>query len=170
MDSNKVGVAGDSSGGTIAAQVALQARNQNIPLRLQFLICPCLDPSGESASYEENETAPGLMARDIRWLWRRHLPKRYYAGDDETGDANLVRVADLSNIAPAFIVSAEADVLRDEAEMYSTRLKGAGVPVIYKCYKGAIHAFCVYANTPLALGDVAFDDAAVAIQDAMNIK
>lgn len=171
LDSNRVGVAGDSSGGTIAAQVALQARDQKIPLRFQMLLCPALDPSGETSSYLENENAPGLFAEDMKWLWRRHLPSTYFsAGDDDDAtitDANVLRVANLAGVAPAFIIAAEADVLRDEAEVYSKRLQDQGVLVSHQCYKGAIHAFCVYANTPLSLGDVALDDAVAVIQDAM---
>lgn len=191
LDPNRIGIAGDGSGGTIAAQVAilLQAdsaapsttsSSSNIknttqttkipPLRIQVLFCPALDPGCRTLSYEENGMVPGLFAKDMKWLWKRHLPKSYYRGDFAERDANLLQVTNLSGskFAPAFIVAAECDVLRDEAKLYSLRLEDAGVPVCYKCYKGAIHAFCVYANTPLSLGDIALDDAVVAIQEAMK--
>jgi len=46
---------------------------------------------------------------------------------------------DLSGLPPAVIITAEFDVLRDEAFLYSKRLSASGVPVTYRCFPGQIH-------------------------------
>ena len=64
---------------------------------------------------------------------------------------------DLSGLPPAFILSAEYDSLRDEAEEYARKLRGAGVEVTLKRYDGAIHGFLQMAGV-LSLGRRALDE------------
>jgi acetyl esterase len=48
---------------------------------------------------------------------------------------------DLSNLPPAYVLTAEFDPLKDEGAAYAKRLEEAGVAVVYKDYRGAIHGF-----------------------------
>jgi acetyl esterase len=48
-------------------------------------------------------------------------------------------------LSPAFVITAEYDPLKDEGKAYADKLQQAGNVVLYKDYKGLIHAFF---NTP----------------------
>ena len=165
LDSSRVAVAGDSSGGTLAAGVAIRAARDSIAIRLQLLLCPALDAAANTPSYETNANAPGLSAEAMRWLWDRYLP-----ADDAAARlaASPMQAASLSGVAPAYLVAAELDVLRDEAEVYAARIRGTGGQATFVSYEGAVHAFLVYAGTPLALGDVALDEAVAYLSFSMR--
>ena len=157
LDPQRAAVGGDSSGGTLAANVAIRAARCGIPLRLQLLLCPALDAAANTPSYDTNANAPGLSAETMRWLWERYLP----SGDAAARlAASPLQAVDLSGVAPAYIVAAELDVLRDEAEIYASRIRGTGGQATFVAYDGGVHTFLVYSGTPLALGDVALDEAA----------
>ena len=167
LDPARAAVGGDSSGGTLAAAVAIRAARANvpIPLRLQLLLCPALDAAANTPSYETNAVAPGLSAETMIWLWDRYLPQ----GDDDARlRASPMQAPDLRGVAPAYLVAAELDVLRDEAEVYASRIRGTGGQATFIAYDGGVHAFLVYAGTPLSLGDAALDEAAAYLSFALR--
>lgn len=184
LDPARVAIAGDSAGGTIAAQVAVAARDAGIPLRLQLLLCPALDATCSCASHEENRKAPMLSAAGMQWFWSRYLPAAEPQQSEESTGAPEAAAVDaaaaaaaspllhdlskLSGLAPAHIVTAECDVLRDEGELYAERLRSAGVEASAVRYDGAVHAFLVYAGTPFALGDKALGDAVRVLRAALE--
>ena len=133
----EIAVGGDSAGANLAAGVALRAREYGLDLRLQMLAFPVVDCDLTRASYTEHDAiGPSTAAMD--WFWD------HYAGPD--GDrkdpaASPLRAPDLSGLAPAFVVTAEYDTLRDEGDAYASRLERAGVPVEHRCYPGQIHCF-----------------------------
>jgi acetyl esterase len=67
--------------------------------------------------------------------------QKAYAGDFSTSNAEIspLLADDLSGQAPAVLISAEFDILRDEINEYSERLAKAGVKTWYKCFAGQIH-------------------------------
>jgi len=166
LDATRGSVAGDSAGGYLAALVALYARDHNIPLRMQLLLCPAVDPMAKTPSYDENKNFGLLPPEDMRWFWRRYLPSTYF--EDGDNSASLLAISNLKGVAPAVVVAAEVDILRDEAEQYANSLKQAGVPTDYNCYPGTIHDFILFAKTFLSKGDIALKDAALALQNAMK--
>jgi acetyl esterase/lipase len=139
IDPRRIGVAGDSGGGTLATvvcQAALAA--QAPPIALQLLLCPVLDLGPESQSRQE--FAKGYLL-DRATLERDFMD--YSPGDLDRTDWRVspLRAVDVSGLAPAFVHTAEFDPLRDEGAAYADRLARAGVQVHYTCHPGMIHHF-----------------------------
>jgi acetyl esterase len=133
LDVTRVAVGGDSAGGHLAAVTARRARDAGTALAAQLLICPVLDPAADYPPLDEY----GLYRDEMRFFWDAFAPP----GTDRTQpDLDPLR-ADLSGVAPAVIVTAELDILCDEAERYAARLFAAGVPVVSVRYQGLIHNF-----------------------------
>jgi acetyl esterase/lipase len=61
--------------------------------------------------------------------------------DGSQPDASPLRTEDVSGLPPAFVLTAEADVLRDEGEAYAARLRAARVAVTTVRYDGITHDF-----------------------------
>lgn len=138
-------VAGDSSGGNLAAAVCLMARDRGgPPLTGQLLVYPALARYVETRSRRELATGYGLTPEALDWYWGNYLP----AGQDPADPyASPLLAPDLSGLPPAVVVTAALDILRDEAEAYARRLRQAGVAVTHRRVPGMIHAFLAYAGT-----------------------
>jgi len=135
----RLAVAGDSAGGNLAAVVAQHLRDVGGPrLAGQFLIYPAVDMTGEYPSRAENATGYFLDEPTMVWF------AGHYAADPGLHpDPRLspIRADDLSGLAPAVVVTAEFDPLRDEGEAYAARLHAAGVPTEVRRFGGMIHGF-----------------------------
>jgi acetyl esterase len=137
-DGSRLAVGGTSSGGNLSAAVALRARNEGLPLSLQLLLYPALDSTGSTPSWRAFGEGYFLTASQMAWYWRQ------YSDDAETRrlpDVAPSLSTDLSGLAPALIVTAEYDVLRDEAEDYARRMRQAGIPTRLWRFQGQIHGF-----------------------------
>lgn len=138
VDPDRIVVAGDSAGGNLAASVALRARDESLPIRLQVLAYPCIDaePDGYE-SIEQNASGYLLTAADMEWFWHQYVPKRHRANPY----AVPARAANLTGVAPALVQTAEFDPLRDEGERYAQRLAAAGTDVVLSRFPGVVHGF-----------------------------
>ncbi|MEV0383517.1 alpha/beta hydrolase [Nonomuraea sp. NPDC050643] len=134
-----VAVVGDSAGGNLAAVAAWQARDAGLRLAHQVLVYPVLDVAMDTPSYAEFAKGFGLDAAEMEWFARQ------YAGGADPDDPRLspLRLPDVSGLAPATVLTAEYDVLRDEGERYARRLAEAGVPAETRRFDGAVHSFFV---------------------------
>jgi acetyl esterase len=154
IDPLRLAVAGDSSGGNLAAAVALSAARRGAPaLRLQVLLCPVLDCDFNTASYEAFGRGFNLDRETMQWFWNHYAPD---AATRLEPLASPLRAAssELSLLPPALIVTSEYDVLRDEGEAYAWRLSDAGVHVTSVRFPGTVHGFAMVdalASTPGAV-------------------
>lgn len=138
-DPARLAVAGVSAGGNLAAVTCLRAKEQgNPPICYQLLIVPATNFSFDTPSHQENATGYGLTRDNMEWFRDHYLNS---PEDEKHPYASPLLAEDLTGLPPAFIVTAEFDPLRDEGEAYAERLRQAGVPVTYTCYKGMIHTF-----------------------------
>jgi acetyl esterase/lipase len=137
-DASRLAVAGDSAGGNLAAVVALRARDEGLPLRLQVLVYPVTDHDLETPSYLANAEGYGLLRDSMRWYWDSYCPDPAQRGEP---GASPLRAPDLSGLAPAFVIVCELDPLHDEGVAYARRLEAAGVPVRLRREPGMIHGF-----------------------------
>jgi acetyl esterase len=139
VDPARIGVAGDSAGGNIAAAACLKARDEDGPaIAYQLLIYPATDCDWDKPSTIENAEGYMLQRATMEWFWNHYVRS---PSDAENPLVSPLRAADVSGLPPAFIVTAEFDPLRDDGELYADRLRDAGVPVKYTEYKGMIHGF-----------------------------
>ena len=76
----------------------------------------------------------------MQWFW-----DQYTTDENERADitASPLRATteQLKGLPKALVITAEADVLRDEGEAYGRKLREAGVDVTPVRYEGIIHDF-----------------------------
>jgi acetyl esterase len=144
----QVAVAGDSSGGNLAAAAALKARDRQIDIAVQVLIYPVLE-SHMNTRYKRafrtryagflDQPEFGTVTFDrISYIWDTYVP------DPHLRDCPYVsplRADSLRGVAPAMIITAEHDILRSEAREYAQRLRDEDVRVAHHDYAGQIHGF-----------------------------
>jgi acetyl esterase len=138
-DPGRVGVAGDSAGGGLAAAVTLHARDHGGPaIAFQLLIYPKLDFVGDHPSHHEAPVGLGVGPEMAGLFDQAYLPDVSRRGEPL---ASPLLAPDLAGLPPALVVAAETDNLRDEAEAYGRALSGAGVPVATIRAVGQGHGF-----------------------------
>ena len=137
-DGGRGAVAGDSSGANIAAVVARRMRDAGVPgPRAQALVYPVCDVALDTGSAREFAEGYGFTLSAMRRYWDLYLA----GADGRHPDASPLRAATLRGLPPAFVATAEADVLRDEGEAYAGLLRAASVPVVSRRYDGTAHGF-----------------------------
>ncbi|MCX4980289.1 alpha/beta hydrolase [Streptomyces sp. NBC_00572] len=148
-------VAGDSSGGNLAAAAALRARDgAGPPLAGQLLVYPALDHRLEGRSARDFAEGYFHTTAHMRWYWRQ-----YVGPDGDPAAASPGLAADVTGLPPALLVLADCDPLRDEGLAHARRLSAAGVPTEVRLHTGMFHGFLGGAGL-LPEADAALDGAA----------
>lgn len=132
-------VAGDSAGGTLAAVIAIRARDEGAPaLAGQVLIYPIADVAEESDSRRELAEGYFFGRKEMAWMLEMYIPDR---ADRLNPDASPLRAEDHAGLPPALVVTAGYDPLRDEGRAYADALRAAGNEVTLSQYDDMIHGF-----------------------------
>ena len=161
IDASRIALAGDSSGGNIAAAAA-QAVAGDEDVVHQLLFYPALDGRCSSDSYKGNHQG-FLTAAQMQWYWDQYAP-----GDlIDNPRASPLLAAIRPDTAAATIIVAGHDPLHDDGVAYASALKGASVSATLHDYPGAIHGFAsLFGIVPL--GDEAVLVATAALRDAFD--
>ena len=143
IDRERLVIGGDSAGGNLAAAVCVLARDRGGPaLAAQLLEVPAPDhrfaeahadryPSWRDFGVGFGLETPGLIAGT----------ELYFEdpADALSPLASPILAKDLSDLPPAYILTAEFDPLRDIGETYGRRLAESGVPTVVSRQPGHIH-------------------------------
>jgi acetyl esterase len=141
LDPTRVAVAGDSVGGNMAAALTLLAKERGgVHFVQQVLFYPVTDASFDTPSYDQFAEGYFLRRDGMRWFWDQYTTDPAERAQP-TASPLRATVEQLTGLPPALVITAEADVLRDEGEAYANKLREAGVPVTAVRYQGIIHDF-----------------------------
>ena len=141
VDGKRLAVAGNSVGGNMAAVVSIMAKEKKGPdVKLQVLFWPVTDATFETASYNQFATDRFLTKKMMMWFWDNYTTDANARKEVHASPAKAT-VEQLKGLPPAFVMTAENDVLRDEGEAFARKLGEAGVSVSSVRYNGMIHDF-----------------------------
>ncbi|WP_354683433.1 alpha/beta hydrolase [Cupriavidus necator] len=145
LDAARIAVGGDSAGGTLSAMLALAARDDPaLPQPcLQVLCYAGLGGRTDTDSHRRYGEGYLLDTDTIEWFYRQYL--RDASDRDDWRFAPLL-APDHRGVAPALLVLAECDPLRDEGHAYARKLTDAGVAVTVREYAGMVHEFLRMGN------------------------
>jgi acetyl esterase/lipase len=149
LDATRVGIAGRSAGGGLAAGLALRLRDRgDRRLMFQYLEYPMLDDRQITRSSQLDGLA--IWSRESNTFgWRSYLGD-WYDHDSVPSEAAPARASALKDLPPAFLCVGTADGFYDEVVDYSVRLCAAAVPAELHVYAGAPHGFHLFADSQVA--------------------
>nr|WP_239523218.1 alpha/beta hydrolase [Geodermatophilus normandii] len=144
LDPGRLVVGGASSGGGLAAGLALLARDRgDVGIAGQFLVYPMLDDRAVTPSSRAITHPHVWNGESNRLAWRAYLGGA--ADGDVSPYAAPARATDLTGLPPTWLATAELDLFLDEDVDYAQRLIAAGVPTELHVYRGAVHGFDLFA-------------------------
>lgn len=133
IDPSRIAVCGDSAGGNLSAQVALARKPA-----LQVLVYPMTDATSSMESHRSNGRGFLLDQDGIDWFHEQYLVDPAQARDPRVSP---LYAANVSGVAPAIMLVAGFDPLRDEGIAYAHKLREAGVRVDLRCEDSLVHGF-----------------------------
>lgn len=162
----RVAVAGDSAGANLAAVAAITARDSGGPaLACQVLVYPMADATCSLPSHREYATGYGPGSADMKRGYDEYLPA---GADPKDWRVSPLFAPALEGVAPALVITAEYDSLRDEGEAYARRLQESGVPTMLHRYDGMVHGFFQYGGV-ISAGRAAIAEAGAYLRERLGL-
>jgi len=167
-DPERLAVAGDSSGGNLAAAVALASRDRGGPkLVLQVLAFASTDMASlDTDSYRQNNSSAGLTQKKVIYFRNQYLRN---PEDRIHPYVSPLRASSHHGLPPALIIVGEKDIVRDDGLHYGAALEKSGVRVQTVMLPGQGHAVVPWALAS-AKARAALDATVQALQDAYSVK
>ena len=167
LDVARLAVGGDSAGGNLAAVLSLMARDVGAPpLAFQLLIYPAVGTRGGSRSMEEFATGYLFEKAHLETVYAQYLPDPALIADWRVSPILARSHADLP---PAFVLSAECEIMRDDIEDFARLIQEAGGLIECRRYAGMIHPFLSLAGE-IPEGAEAIDECADRLRDALKVN
>ena len=141
VDANRLAIVGNSVGGNMSAVTTLRAKDDSsLDIKAQILLWPVTDATFSQESYKSYAKDRFLTTNIMKWMWDQYTTNAKERASIYTSPLQA-SIDQLKGVAPAVIVVAENDILRDEAEAYGRKLDQAGVEVSTVRFNGTIHDF-----------------------------
>ncbi|HEY6430750.1 MAG TPA: alpha/beta hydrolase, partial [Acetobacteraceae bacterium] len=154
IDPNCVAVGGDSAGGNLAAVMALMARDGTLPpIAFQLLVYPATDMTMSTVSSQTITDGVPLTSKTMKWFIDHYMRS---AADMMDWRASPARAVSLAGTAPALVITASFDPLRDEGIDYARRLDREGVRVSHLHFSDQMHGFLSMGRI-IRAADIALD-------------
>lgn len=169
IDPDRVAITGESAGGNMAAGVAVAAMTDpSIKLKAQVLNYPSTDmrPNVDTPSRRELGLS-GQFYPSVYQILQVNAAYCQGPGDRENPLCTQMLAEDVSTIAPAFVMTAGFDPLRDEGKLWVEKLQAAGVHAEYECLETTIHGYLNFGKA-LDISDYAFKKNAEKFKELLN--
>jgi len=147
IDTNRIGIGGESAGGGLAAALALKARDANeYAICCQQLTYPMLDDRTGSDEHPADPLTGEFVwtAQSNQYAWNVYL-----ADAPRAAPQVPARAASLEGLPRTWIHTVSLDLFRDENIAYANRLMAAGVHTELSVFPGACHGYQGVPNTYL---------------------
>ncbi len=165
-DPSKMIVAGDSAGGMLTAVMTQMARDENGPqLAFQILIYPAVGTRGNSQTLDRYAHGYVFGRAELEWAYGSWINS---PEEMDNPRVQPILAEDFSGLPPAYVVSAEYEVMRDDIEEYALLLQQAGVPTRLHRFEGTVHPFMSMAGV-IDAGREVIDEAAAMARKGLSL-
>ena len=157
-------IVGESAGGGLCLASLLAIRDEGLPLPAAGVaLSPWTDLTCSGESYRTNER------RDISILGSWEIWSGYYAGETDPRHPHISPVyGDLHGLPPVLIEVGSHEILLDDARLFASRAKAAGVEVTLRVWEDMVHCFPLLAPA-FPEASQAWDDITAYIRERLQV-